>query len=355
VSDQAAAPDQDKKTKKQKGGEKVKLTGLRKAGIFLLSIEKELAGKILKEMDPDAVERISLEIARMDEVAQEERMMILEEFYRLFMANKYYLEGGLDYAKTLLQSSLDRDTADNIIKSLEQSIQQTPFAFLKKTENESLAAFIQDEHDQTIALILAHLQASQAAEILKNLPKIKKINVIKRIATMDQTNPEVIKEVEWGLKQRLAAMVSQSFEKTGGVQIVSEILNMVERNVQRDILENLEEEDTDLVEQIKRLMFVFEDILLVNDRGIQRVMGEVDKKDLSLALKTASEELKEKIFKNVSQRQRENIQEEMDFMGPVRLKEVEESQQRIVENVRKLADAGEIFIQGRGGEDEIVV
>ena len=336
-------------------GETLSMTGLRKGAIFLLSIDQDLAGNILKDMDHDSVERISLEIARMDEVAQDERLIVLEEFYKVFMANKYYLEGGLDYARTLISASLDKGSADDIIKSLEQSIQQTPFAFLKKTENESLTAFIQDEHEQTIALILAHLQTVQASDILKNLPKVKKINVIKRIATMDQTNPEVIKEVEGGLKLRLAAMVSQSFEKTGGIHIVSEILNMVDRNVQRDILETLEEEDTDLVEQIKRLMFVFEDILLVNDKGIQRVMADIDKKDLSLALKTASDELKDKMFRNISSRQKETIQEDMEFMGPVRLSEVEEAQQRIVEVVRKLADSGDIFIQGRGGEDEIVV
>jgi flagellar motor switch protein FliG len=264
-------------------------------------------------------------------------------------------EGGLDYAKTLLRKSLSEADATRIIATVTQQVQTSPFSFLQKAESENLLTFIQDEHPQTIALILAHLPKQKASEILVGLPSQKQIEVVKRVATMEQTSPDVIREVERGLEHRLSDIVSQTFEKAGGVDTVAEMLNLADRSTEKGIMEGLEAEDPDLVEQIRRLMFVFEDILLVNDKGIQTVLKEVDNDELALALKTASQELKDKIFKNMSERAAQLIQEDMQYMGPVRVSDVEAAQQKIVDVVRRLEDAGEIVIAGRGGEKEMVV
>jgi len=244
---------------------------------------------------------------------------------------------------------MDGKDADRILQQISQQVRKTPFAFLQKAESQNLLTFIQEEHPQTIALIVSHLPHHKASEILGGLPGPKQIEVVKRVANMEQTNPEVIAEVERGLEARLSNMLSQSFEKIGGVDTVAEILNLVDRTTEKGIMEGLETEDPDLVEQIRRLMFVFEDIKLVDDKGIQSVLKEVDNDELALALKTASDELKEKIFKNMSERASQLIKEDMEFMGPVRVSDVEAAQQRIVDIVRRLEDAGEIIIAGRGG------
>jgi flagellar motor switch protein FliG len=214
---------------------------------------------------------------------------------------------------------------------------------------------MQDEHPQTIALILAHLPSSKGGEILAGLQPGKQIEVVTRVANMEQTNPEVIREVEKGLELRLSGIVSQQFQRVGGVAAVAEMLNLADRATEKGILETLEADDPDLVEQIRRLMFVFEDILLVNDKGIQALLKEIDNSELALALKTASPEMKTKIFGNMSERAAQLIKEDMEYMGPVRLSDVEGAQQKIVDAVRRLEDAGEIIIAGRGGEADIVV
>jgi flagellar motor switch protein FliG len=241
------------------------------------------------------------------------------------------------------------------MQQIEHQVHQQPFSFLQKAESDNLLTFIVDEHPQTIALILAHLPPSKGSEILSGLPPDKQLEVVTRVANMEQTNPEVIREVEKGLEQRLSGIVSQQFQKAGGVEAVAEMLNLSDRTTEKGILEALEAEDPDLVEQIRRLMFVFEDILLVNDKGIQSVLKEIDHDELALALKTASDEMKEKIFGNMSERAALLIKEEMEYMGPVRLSDVESAQQRIVDVVRRLEDAGEIILEGRGGESDIVV
>ena len=331
------------------------LPGVRKAAVLLISLDQEKAAEILKRLPPEAVEEVSREIASLGEVPNVARRDVFNEFYTLALANSYVSEGGLEYAKTLLRKSLSEEDAKRIIHQVTQQVQTTPFSFLQKAESENLLTFIQDEHPQTIALILAHLPAQKASEILVGLPSQKQIEVVKRVANMEQTNPEVIKEVERGLEHRLSDIVSQTFEKAGGVDTVAEILNLADRSTEKGIMEGLEAEDPDLVEQIRRLMFVFEDILLVNDKGIQSVLKEVDNEELALALKTASEELKQKIFKNMSERAAQLIQEDMQFMGPVRVSDVEQAQQKIVDIVRRLEDSGEIIIAGRGGEKEMVV
>jgi flagellar motor switch protein FliG len=331
------------------------IPGVKKSAIFLLSLEQDLAAEILKRLSTDMVEEVSREIASVGEIAVQTRKEVLSEFYNSALANSYISEGGLEHAKNLLRRSLSPEDAEKAIKQVTQQVATTPFSFLQKAESENLLTFIQDEHPQTIALILAHLPPQKASEILVGLPSQKQVEVVKRVANMEQTNPEVIKEVEKGLEYRLSDIVSQTFEKAGGVDTVAEMLNLADRSTEKGIMEGLEAEDPDLVEQIRRLMFVFEDILLVNDKGIQSVLKEIDNEVLSLALKTASEELKQKIFKNMSERAAQLIAEDMQYMGPVRVSDVEQAQQKIVDVVRRLEDAGEIIIAGRGGEKEMVV
>src|SRR5277367_5460846 len=331
------------------------INGIKKSAILLLSLPQDEAAEILKRLPPDAVEEVSREIASLGEIPISTRKDIFGEFYNLALANSYLSEGGLEYAKALLTKSLSEEDAKRVIKQVTQQVQTTPFSFLQKAESENLLTFIQDEHPQTIALILAHLPPQKASEILVGLPSQKQIEVVKRVANMEQTNPEVIKEVERGLEHRLSDIVSQTFEKAGGVDSVAEILNLADRSTEKGIMEGLEAEDPDLVEQIRRLMFVFEDIMMVNDKGIQSMLKEVDNEDLALALKTASQDLKDKIFKNMSERAAQLIKEDMEYMGPVRVSDVESAQQKIVDVVRRLEDAGEIIIAGRGGEKEMVV
>ena len=331
------------------------LTGVRKAAVLLLTLDQEQASEVLKRMAPEAVEEVSREIAQMKEIDTGMRREVFGEFYHLAMANHHLNEGGLDYAKTLLTRSLSEEDAKRIIRQVTQQVQTTPFSFLAKAESENLLTFIQDEHPQTIALILAHLPPQKASEILIGLPSAKQIEVVKRIANMEQTNPEVIKEVERGLEHRLSDIVSQTFEKAGGVDTVAEMLNLADRSTEKAIMEGLEAEDPDLVEGIRKLMFVFEDVAKVNDKGIQSVLKEIENDTLALALKTASDELKQKIFKNMSERAAQLIQEDMQFMGPVRVSDVEGAQQKIVDVVRKLEESGEIVIGGRGGEGAMVM
>jgi flagellar motor switch protein FliG len=331
------------------------LSGVKKAAILLLALDKEASSLILRTMEPKQIEEVTRELASMKMIAKHVRDKVIEEFYDMALAQTWASEGGLEYAKALLMQSLDPKEADRILQQISQQVRKTPFSFLQKAESQNLLTFIQDEHPQTIALIVSHLPFHKASEILGGLPQPKQIEVVKRVANMEQTNPEVISEVERGLEARLSSMLSQSFEKIGGVETVAEMLNLVDRTTEKGIMEGLEAEDPDLVEQIRRLMFVFEDINLVNDKGIQSVLKEVDNDELALALKTASTELKEKIFKNMSERASQLIQEDMEYMGPVRVSDVEAAQQRIVDIVRRLEDAGEIIITGRGGDKELVV
>jgi flagellar motor switch protein FliG len=329
--------------------------GATKAAILMVSLGGEPAAAILRHLDADLVEEITREIAQLDLIDAHQRGKVIEEFYNLALARQYLKQGGLPYARTLLDKALPPDQANYIMKMIEHEVYKKPFSFLAKTDSDNLMTFIQDEHPQTIALILSHVPADKASEILAGLPLNKQIEVVTRIANMDNTNPEVIKEVEKGLEMRLSGIVSRTFQKAGGVESVAEMLNRTDRATEKGILEALEAQDPDLVEQIRRLMFVFEDILLVNDKGIQLLLKDIDNEELSLALKTASEELREKIFRNMSERAAQLIKEDMEYMGPVRVSDVEGAQQKIVDVVRRLEDAGELIISGRGGEKEMLV
>ena len=343
----------------RKPGEKLptdpdKIDGLTKAAILLLGLDANTAGEVLKKLPTESVEQVTRELASLGRVPPEVRDAVVEEFYNISMATQHMNEGGLDYAKVLLKQSLDPKLAEKILGQIHTQVRKAPFSFLQRAESENLLTFIQEEHPQTIALIMCHLPHHKASEIVSGLPMQKQVEVIKRIADMEQTNPEVIREVEKGLESRLSNMIMQSMERAGGVQSVAEILNLIDRATEKQIMEGLESEDPELVEQIRRLMFVFEDILMVDEKGIQTVLKEVDNDELALALMTASEDLKQKIFSNMSERASQLIKEDMEFMGPVRVSDVEAAQQRIVDVVRRLEDAGEIVIQGRGEEGLVV-
>jgi flagellar motor switch protein FliG len=332
------------------------LDGVTKAAILLLAVGTDKASRVLKNLAPEAVEEVTRELASLGRVSSVLQAEVVAEFYNISVANQYANEGNLDYAKKILMDSLqDPKSAERMLGAIQTQVQKTPFSFLQRAESENLMTFIQDEHPQTIALIVCHLPHHKASEIIAGLPMQKQIEVIKRVANMEQTNPEVIKEVERGLESRLSSMLMQSMEKAGGVPQVAEILNLTDRSTEKAIMEGLEAEDPDLVEQIRRLMFVFEDIRKVNDKGIQAVLKEVDNSELSLALKTASEELKNKIFKNMSERAAQLIREDMEYMGPVRVSDVEAAQQRIVDIVRRLEEAGDVVIEGKGGDAELLV
>jgi flagellar motor switch protein FliG len=332
------------------------MSGLRKSAILLISLDPDTSSKIMANLRTEEIEMLSMEIARLsDDIPPETRDAVVREYYQTYLASKYIEQGGIDYARMLLEKSLSPDEAASIISGLEQAIQETPFHFLKQADADSILTFISEEHPQTISLIMAHLNPKQASEVLAGLTPKKQIEVVKRVARMEQTTPEAIRQVEQGLESRFASIVTQDLERAGGVESIAEILNLVDRTTEKGILENLEEEDPDMVEQIRRLMFVFEDIILVNDKGIQSVLKEVEHDELALALKTASEELKEKIFRNMSERAATLIKEDMEFMGPVRVSDVEQAQQRVVDIVRRLEEAGEVIIQGRGGEEDVVV
>jgi flagellar motor switch protein FliG len=331
------------------------LEGMSKAAILLLSVGSEHAAAVMKFLPPEAVEEVTRELASLGRVPRHLQASVVEEFYNVSVASDKVGEGNLEFARALLKNSMDPKQAEKVLGQIQTQVQRKPFSFLQRAESENLLTFIQDEHPQTIALIICHMPHHKAAEIIGGLPMAKQLEVIKRVANMDQTNPDVIREVERGLESRLSSMLMQSMEKAGGVPTVSEILNLADRATEKSILEGLEAEDPDLVEQIRRLMFVFEDIKMVNDKGIQAVLKEVDNHELALALKTASEDLKNKIFGNMSERASGMIKEDMQYMGPVKVSDVEAAQQRVVDIVRRLEESGEVVIQGRGGDSELLV
>lgn len=328
--------------------------GVQKAAILLITLGPEKSASIFKHLKEEEIEELTLEIANTRSVAPQTKEDILNEFYQVCLAQQYIAEGGIGYAKELLEKALGEEKAQNVISKLTASLQVRPFEFVRKTEPSQLLNFIQDEHPQTIAMILSYLSAGQAAMIIGALPPEKQADVAKRIALMDRTSPDVIKEVERVLERKLSSLVNQDYTIVGGVDAIVGILNTVDRATEKHIMESLEIEEPELADEIRKKMFVFEDILLLDDRAIQRVLRDVDNNDLGVALKAANEEVQNVIFKNMSKRLAAMIKEDMEFMGPVRMKDVEEAQQKIVGIIRKLEDSAEIVIS-RGGGDEIVV
>jgi flagellar motor switch protein FliG len=330
------------------------LSGVQKAAILLIALGPEQSASIFKHLKEDEIEELTLEIANTKSISPQTKEMVIEEFYQVCLAQQFLAEGGIDYARELLEKALGAEKAQDVIGKLTASLQVRPFEFIRKTDASQLLNFIQDEHPQTIALILAYLPPLQASSVISALPLEKQSEVARRIAQMDRTSPDVIEEVERILERKLASLVNQDYTIVGGVDAIVEILNSVDRGTEKHIIEELEIEEPELADEIKRKMFVFEDILSLDDRTIQRVLREVDNNELGIALKGATEEVQNVIFANLSKRLATMIREDMEFMGPVRMKDVEEAQQKIVNVIRKLEDSGEIVIS-RGGGDEIVV
>ncbi|NLZ83811.1 MAG: flagellar motor switch protein FliG [Clostridiales bacterium] len=330
------------------------LSGLTKAAVLLITLGPERSANIFKHLKEEEIESLTLEIANTRSVSPSTKEQVLDEFYEVCLAQQYIAEGGISYAKELLEKALGVDKAKDVIGKLTASLQVRPFEFIRKTDASQLLNFIQDEHPQTIALILSYLSSAQASAIISALGPDKQADVAKRIAQMDRTSPDVIKSVEKVLERKLASLVNQDYTIVGGVDSIVEILNTVDRGTEKHIMETLEIEDPELADEIRRRMFVFEDILSLDDKSIQRVLREVDNNELAVALKGANDEVQNVIFNNLSKRLASMIREDMEYMGPIRLKDVEEAQQKIVNIIRKLEDSSEIIIS-RGGGDEIVV
>ena len=330
------------------------LTGKAKVAMLLIALGRDKSTKIFKHLKEEEIEELTLEIASISSVTPEEKEEILTEFYNLCLAQDYIAEGGINYAQSLLEEAMGSDRANDLISKLTMSLQVKPFEFARKADSAQLINFIQDEHPQTIALVLSYLRPNQAAQLLSGLPKGKQAEVAKRIATMDRTSPDIIREVEKVLEAKVSTMMNQDYASVGGIDSVVEILNAVDRGTEKNILETLEVEDVNLADEIRNKMFVFEDIVKLDNRSIQRILRDVDNSTLAVALKGSSEQVKEIVLSNVSKRLAEMVVEEIQFMGPVRLRDVEEAQQKIVAVIRKLEDAKEIVLS-RGGGDEVVV
>jgi len=329
------------------------LPDIRKAAVLLMSLPQEQAAQLLAKLDGKQVEAVSIEIARLGAVSGEEQETVVHDFATASPTGLTGGSGGLGVAKNLLEQALGKN-ATATLDSVRQSIEALPFGFLQKVDSQNLLTFIIDEHPQTIALILSHMPPQQAAAIINGLPAERQLSVVRRIAMMGQTSPEIIHVVEKGLEHRMASVMSQQFEKAGGVDAVAEILNVVDRATERSLLENLAQEDPDLVEEIRRLMFVFEDITKFTNRDIQTVLKNVESSQWAMALKGASEELKQKILGNMSKRAAALLLEEMEYLGPVRASNVEQVQQQIVDIIRRLEDIGEITTHANEEEERFV-
>jgi flagellar motor switch protein FliG len=330
------------------------LTGREKAAVLLIALGKEYSAKVFKYLRDEEIEQLTLDITNVRRVDAEMKEGIIEEFYEECMAQNFITEGGIDYARDILEKAIGQERAIALINRLTASLQVRPFDFARKSDPNQILNFLQHEHPQTIALVLAYLEPAMSANILAKLPAEKQTDVVARISTMDRTSPEYVREIERVLDKKLSSLGTDDFTSVGGVESIVEILNAIDRGTERRVLEELEVEHSDLVDEIRRKMFVFEDIIKLDRRAVQRVLKEVDTSDLTIALKTATEDVKTLIFENVSKRMGEMIREDMEYMGPVRVKDVEEAQQKIVNVIRKLQDTGDIIIS-RGSEDEIIV
>ena len=326
------------------------LPSIRKAAVLLTSLPEDEAAKIMAKLDSKQVEAVSIEIAKMGNTAGDEQEIIINEFADATPGSLGGSSGGLEVARTLVEKALGKNASDTL-DNVRQQIEALPFGFLQKVDSQNLLTFIIDEHPQTIALIVSNLPPAQAAGIIAGLPSERQLAVVRRIATMGQTNPEIIHEVEKGLESRMSSVMSQQFENAGGVESVAEILNVIDRTTERSLLEHLAQDDPDLVEEIRRLMFVFEDLLKFSDRDIQTVLKNVETSQWALALKGASEELAQKIMRNMSARAAETLKEEMEYLGPVKRSAVEQMQQQVVDVIRRLEDGGEIT-RGADSEEE---
>jgi flagellar motor switch protein FliG len=330
--------------------------GSRKAAVFLVSVDSETAARVLAQLGKDEQERMAFEVARLEAEppGREESEAVLREFAAQQAGLEQLGQGGLEAARRLLEKVLPGGEARRVFETVQASLRRSPFGFLQKAAPEDLVAFLADEHPQTVALILSHLGPGQAAEILERLEPPRRREVVRRLATLERTSVEVVGQVEKALESKLAAMGTPDLSRAGGLPVVAAILNRVKRSTEREILEGMEEEDAEMAERVRRLMFSFDEILRVDDRGVQNLLRNVDTAQVSLALKTASPELRDKFFRNMSKRASELVREEMEYMGPVRLSDVEASRRAIVDVVRRLEEQGELLIEGRTGAEEVV-
>ncbi len=335
--------------------DKEHITGRQKAAILCLVLGEDLTAEIFKRLNDSEVQDISRELSLLGAVPADITDKVVEEFYNLTLAKEYMTIGGLDYTKKVLIKSLGPEEArriiDRLIKLLEKS---TGFSSLEKVNPQQLSKFIQNEHPQTIALILAHLSATQAAELISALPEDMRTEIVIRMANLEEISPEIVRKIASVLDQKLESLGSYSLEEYGGVKAVSELFNRMDRRASRNVLEQIESRDPELAASIRDLMFVFEDILLIDDQGAMEILKRVDKKSLATALKGANDELRTKFFRNMSQRAAEMLKEEMEYLGPIRVKEVEKAQHEIVEVVRNLEEEGIIVIGGAGGDEYVV-
>lgn len=329
------------------------MTPLRRSAVLLLSLEKPIAAAVLAALPRESVEKLTYEIAELDDVTREEQDEAIDAFFADAGSATQMERGGIGFAQDLLRQSLGDAGADEILQNVQQSMAAVPFGFLHKVATDNVLTFIQEEHPQTIALVISHLPAGRSAEILAALPADKQLDVVRRVATMEQTNPAVIKEVEQSLRHRMSASLSQQYEKSGGAQMVAQILNSTDRTTHKGIIDSLEQEDAELADEIQRLMFVFDDLNNLDNKAIQTLLKEVTNEQWATALKGASEALREKVLGNLSQRAADMLREEMDFLGALRLSDVESMQSQIVDVVRRLEDSGEIILSA-GGDDEFV-
>lgn len=330
------------------------VSGREKIAILMVALGNEIAAEVYKLLDDTTIELITLEIANLRKITPDLKLEIMKEAQEILMAREFMARGGVEYARDVLERAMGPERAQNLLTRITASLQVRPFDFMRHTDAQQVLSFIQGEHPQTIALILSYLEAPQAAMIISGLPAVMQAEVAKRIAKMDRITPEVLREVERVLERKLSTVMGQDFTMAGGIDAVVALINSADRATERNIMEYLEENDPELAEEIKKRLFVFEDIIRLDDRSLQRVLREVDMKELGLALKGATEELRGKFFKNMSKRAAEMLQEDMDYMGPVRVKDVEDSQQKVVNVVRALEEAGEIIVAS-GSEDELVV
>ena len=332
-----------------------KLNGVQKAAILFITLGPEAAAGIIKRLPEKEIQKITYEIANMNTVKSEARQQILDEFMEMNKAKDYIIEGGLEYAKNLLSKALGSQRASEILERVTEFSQQyRPFSIARKADATQLMNVIMNEHPQTIALILCHLQPDKAGQILSSLPPDLQSDVAFRVATMNNIYPVVVKEIEAVLNSKLSNVITSENTVVGGLTSLVNILNQVDRTTEKNITEGLEREDAELAEKVKQSMFVFEDVITLDDVAIQRILREVDTKELCLALKGSSEQVTETIMKNQSKRAAATLKEDMEFLGPVRLVDVEKAQQKIVALIRRLEEAGEITVS-RGGQDAIIL
>lgn len=331
-----------------------KLSGAQKAAVLMVTLGDDTASNIFKYLEEDEIQTIAREIAITKHVQPEVAEEVMEEFHTMSQARSYISQGGIEYAKKLLIKSVGPEVARKIIDRLVKALESSAgFTSLERANPQQLSKFIQNEHPQTIALILAHLNASQAAELITSLPEALRSDVAMRMASLQEISPEVVRRISLILEQKLEALGSFATEAYGGVRAVAELFNRMDRNTGRAVLEKIETENPQLAASIRDLMFVFDDILLIDDTGIAEILKRADRKVLTIAMKGTSEELQNQFFRNMSTRAVELIKEEMEYMGPVKLKDVEKSQHEIVEIVRQLEEEGVISIGGGGGEDYV--